>query len=135
MFCQNIRWFKWLIRCYYLSFWQFRYFLVDGAVSVSKERSFFVALFYLWALTRIQTRSFFLSHHLARERARLKNNSVWWQIFESIYLVKQKAERWWDNNTVYNLFLFYPCCSIGAIFNRLNLRLSEKSWSLGYILK
>ena len=25
--------------CFYLSFWQFRYFLVDGAVSVSKERS------------------------------------------------------------------------------------------------
>ena len=45
------------IRCYYLSFWQFRYFLVDGAVSVSKERSFF------------------LSHHFAYERSRVSKRA------------------------------------------------------------
>ena len=33
-----------------------------------------------------------------------------------------------------NFILFYPYRIIEATFNRFNLRLSQESWSLGYIL-
>ena len=55
-------------------------FWIDGAIFVSKSARFFL-------------------HQLAWDCAWLKNNAIYWQIFKSIYVVKQKADRRWDNNT------------------------------------
>ena len=88
------------IRCYYLSFLQFRRFSVDGAGSVYKRALFFCRTILVMNAPAYLKALVFLVSSVSLGARAIENNAVWWQIFESIYLVKQKAERCWDNNTV-----------------------------------
>ena len=72
------------IRCYNLSFWPCRYFL-------SRWRCLSLCSKYLNVPT------LYLNIPMFFCRARLKNNDMYWHIFKSIYSLKQKSERCWDN--------------------------------------